>query len=163
MILKGWIYQCVRAVCCCIFLLCLARAVSAPWANLLMILWIFLKNQDNIYGRCFHSHRLGMVTRHIRAIQLLQEITFCDFTIKSGAVTEGQSLIFLEGLKTVREIVAPFSGVVLEANESVCSDLSLLNRDPEKSGWLILFQGIPTDGIFLQTEDIDAGNSTLDN
>ena len=97
------------------------------------------------------------------AIGLLQEITFCDFKIKSGAVTEGQSLIFLEGLKTVREIVAPFSGVVLEANESVCSDLSLLNRDPEKSGWLILLQGIPTDGIFLQTEDIDAGNSTLDN
>lgn len=97
------------------------------------------------------------------AIGLLQEITFCDFTIKSGAVTEGQSLIFLEGLKTVREIVAPFSGVVLEVNESVCNDLSLLNRDPEYSGWLILFQGIPTDGIFLQTEDIDAGNSTLDN
>ena len=104
--------------------------------------------------------RIGLMKA---AIQLLQEITFCDFTIKSGAVTEGQSLIFLEGLKTVREIVAPFSGVVLEANESVCSDLSLLNRDPEKSGWLILFQGIPTDGIFLQTEDIDAGNSTLDN
>ena len=97
------------------------------------------------------------------AIGLLQEITFCDFTIKSGAVTEGQSLIFLEGLKTVREIVAPFSGVILEINEFVCNDLSLLNRDPEYSGWLILFQGTPTDGIFLQTEDIDAGNSTLDN
>lgn len=104
--------------------------------------------------------RIGLMKA---AIQLFQEITFCDFTIKSGAVTEGQSLIFLEGLKTVREIVAPFSGVVLEANESVCSDLSLLNRDPEKSGWLILFQGTPTDRIFLQTEDIDASNSTLDN
>ena len=118
--------------------------------------------QDNLWLEqvCVDVWRIGLMKA---AIQLLQEITFCDFTIKSGAVTEGQSLIFLEGLKTVREIVAPFSGVVLEANESVCSDLSLLNREPEKSGWLILFQGIPTDGIFLQTEDIDAGNSTLDN
>ncbi len=104
--------------------------------------------------------RIGLMKA---AIQLLQEITFCDFTIKSGTANEGQSLIFLEGLKTVREIVVPFSGVVLEVNESVCNDLSLLNSDPENSGWLVLFQGTPTDRIFLQTEDIDAGHSTLDN
>jgi glycine cleavage system H protein len=52
-------------------------------------------------------------------------------------VEQDDSVGSIEARKTVADIYAPFSGVVLSVNEEVLDTPTLLNDDPYDGGWLV--------------------------
>jgi glycine cleavage system H protein len=49
----------------------------------------------------------------------------------------------IESVKTVSDIYAPVEGTVVEANNSVAHDPSLLSNDPYVGGWLVKLKVAP--------------------
>lgn len=52
-------------------------------------------------------------------------------------VTRDRSLGVMETAKTAVAVHAPLSGEIIEANQAVVDDVSLVARDPYGAGWLI--------------------------
>lgn len=52
-------------------------------------------------------------------------------------VEQEDSMGTIEARKTVAELYAPFSGTVLEVNQEVLDNPSLVNDDPYDGGWLL--------------------------
>jgi glycine cleavage system H protein len=52
-------------------------------------------------------------------------------------VEQDDSIGSIEARKTVADIYAPFSGVVLSVNQEVLDSPELLNDDPYDGGWLV--------------------------
>ncbi len=52
-------------------------------------------------------------------------------------IEQDDSIGSIEARKTVADIYAPFSGVVLNVNQEVLDTPTLLNDDPYDGGWLV--------------------------
>lgn len=68
--------------------------------------------------------------------ELLGEVVYVQLPKPGAEVRRGEAAGSLEAEKMVRPIVAPVSGIVLEANEAVLPAPRLLNRAPYGEGWL---------------------------
>ena len=55
-------------------------------------------------------------------------------------VTHGQSFSEVESTKSVSDIYAPVSGVVVEVNAALGSDPAAVNNDPYGSGWICVIE-----------------------
>ena len=53
-----------------------------------------------------------------------------------SAVTKGEACGVIESVKTFSDLYAPVSGTVLEINEKLQSDESLVNESPFEEGWM---------------------------
>ncbi|MCH9811745.1 glycine cleavage system protein H [bacterium] len=51
-------------------------------------------------------------------------------------VTSGAEVLVLESTKSAIDVYSPFSGKVVAVNKALLQDISLLNKDPENTGWL---------------------------
>ena len=70
-------------------------------------------------------------------------------------LTEGESCAVVESVKAASDVYAPLAGTVLEANELLSDDPSLVNRDPEDEAWF--FRMEPSDpDAFKALMDEDA-------
>ena len=49
----------------------------------------------------------------------------------------GEAFGTIEAVKTVEDLIAPMSGEVLEANETLEEDAEQINKDPYGAGWMI--------------------------
>lgn len=67
----------------------------------------------------------------------LGDIVFVD--VATVGETLGQNDVFgtIEAVKTVSDALMPVSGEVLEFNEALEADPSLVNKDPYGEGWMI--------------------------
>lgn len=52
-----------------------------------------------------------------------------------SAVTKGASAATVESVKAASDIYAPLDGEVVEVNDAISSDPSLVNSDPLGGGW----------------------------
>ena len=52
------------------------------------------------------------------------------------AVQAGDSMGEVESVKTTSDVISAFTGEVVEVNDAVADDPSLLNSDPFGAGWL---------------------------
>ena len=79
------------------------------------------------------------------AAEKLGDVVFVDLPKAGSTVASGSVVGEIESTKSVGELFAPVDGTVLEANESVVSDPSLVNSDPFGEGWLIkvTFSSLP--------------------
>lgn len=75
------------------------------------------------------------------ARQELGEIVFLELPQVGAVVKGGEPLCVMESTKAAADIYAPVSGRVVEVNEAVKQDLSLLNKSPEEGGWLVRMEG----------------------
>jgi glycine cleavage system H protein len=59
----------------------------------------------------------------------------------------GQMDVFgtIEAVKAVSELFCPIAGEVVEINDALEGDPSLVNRDPYNDGWMIKLQVLPKD------------------
>ena len=71
-----------------------------------------------------------------RASQELGEIVYVDLPKVGQRVQKGEEVVVLESTKAAVDSYAPLDGVVVEVNEVLVSRPELVNRDPEKDGWL---------------------------
>lgn len=67
----------------------------------------------------------------------LGDIVYVDLPSVGRIVSEGDTFGTVESVKTVSDLYSPFSGEVIETNETLESRSELLNQDPYGSGWII--------------------------
>ncbi len=96
------------------------------------------------------------------------DIVYVDVPPKGDVLTQDLDYGTLESGKWVGKVVSPISGEVIEENEAVIDDPTLVNRDPYGDGWIAvvkpsnleselknLLHGSAVDG-WLKKEEADA-------
>ena len=71
------------------------------------------------------------------AADKLGDVVYVDLPSAGASVASGAIVGEVESTKSVGELFAPVDGEVVESNEAVVSDPSLVNSDPFGEGWLI--------------------------
>jgi glycine cleavage system H protein len=66
----------------------------------------------------------------------LTDVVFVELPARGRIVKAGEACAVVESVKTASDIYSPVSGEVLEINEAVAKDPSLVNNEPYGSGWL---------------------------
>ena len=74
------------------------------------------------------------------AAEALGDIVFVELPPVGSTISAGQPCGELESTKSVSELFAPADGEVLEINQAVVDDPSLLNTDPFGAGWLFVIR-----------------------
>lgn len=79
-------------------------------------------------------HVIG-ITEH--AQQQLGDVVYVDLPEAGRTFAAGEAIGEIESTKSVGELFAPADGEVVEANDSVSDDPTLVNQDAEGMGWLV--------------------------
>ncbi|MFF1508821.1 glycine cleavage system protein GcvH [Streptomyces sp. NPDC058326] len=85
------------------------------------------------------------ITEH--AANALGDVVYVQLPEVGETVTAGESCGELESTKSVSDLYAPVTGEVVEANQDVVDDPSLVNTAPFAGGWLfkVRLAGEPED------------------
>ncbi|MFZ1517739.1 MAG: glycine cleavage system protein GcvH [Ignavibacteriaceae bacterium] len=67
----------------------------------------------------------------------LGDVVYIDIDPSLSEVKKGESIGTIEAVKTVSDIYAPFSGKVVELNDSLKDSPEFVNSDPYGTGWMI--------------------------
>ncbi|MEV0630265.1 glycine cleavage system protein GcvH [Nonomuraea wenchangensis] len=81
------------------------------------------------------------------AAEALGDVVFVQLPDVGSNVEAGDSIGEVESTKSVSEIYAPVAGEVVEVNQNVADDPSLVNSDPYGEGWMfrVRIEGEPED------------------
>lgn len=71
------------------------------------------------------------------AADKLGDVVFVELPGAGSDVTAGQVCGEIESTKSVGELYAPLTGEVVEVNDEVVADPSLVNSAPYAEGWLV--------------------------
>ena len=74
------------------------------------------------------------ITNH--AQESLGDIVFIDLPTVGKEVKSNEELCVIESVKAASDIYAPIDGEVIEINNNLNNDASIVNQDPEKDGWI---------------------------
>ncbi|MEV2256459.1 glycine cleavage system protein GcvH [Streptomyces sp. NPDC050147] len=74
------------------------------------------------------------ITEH--AANALGDVVYADLPEAGAAVTAGETCGELESTKSVSDLYSPVTGEVVESNQDVVDDPSLVNSAPFEGGWL---------------------------
>lgn len=71
------------------------------------------------------------------AADKLGDVVYVDLPVAGVSVVAGRVVGEIESTKSVGELFAPVDGEIVERNEAVVGDPSLVNADPMGAAWLI--------------------------
>ena len=71
------------------------------------------------------------------AAEKLGDVVFVELPAIGTEITAGSVVGEIESTKSVGELYAPVAGTVVEINDAVVDDPSLVNSEPFEGGWLI--------------------------
>ncbi|GAA5150704.1 glycine cleavage system protein GcvH [Microbacterium pseudoresistens] len=71
------------------------------------------------------------------AADKLGDVVFVELPAVGTAVTANAVVGEIESTKSVGELYAPLDGTIVEVNDAVVDDPSLVNSAPFESGWLV--------------------------
>ena len=71
------------------------------------------------------------------AQQEISDVVFVELPKVGSAVERDKACAVIESVNAAADFMAPVSGVVLEVNEAVAEDPSLVNRSPHGDGWFM--------------------------
>lgn len=74
------------------------------------------------------------ITNH--AQEQLGDLVFVDLPEAGKSVEQGDDVVVVESVKAASDVYAPASGEIVEVNESLGADASLVNSGAEGQGWL---------------------------
>ena len=74
------------------------------------------------------------ITNH--AQESLGDIVFIDLPTVGKEVKSNEELCVIESVKAASDIYAPIDGEVIEINNNLNDDASIVNQDPENDGWI---------------------------
>ena len=74
------------------------------------------------------------ITNH--AQESLGDIGVIDLPTVGKEVKSNEELCVIESVKAASDIYAPIDGEVIEINNNLNDDASIVNQDPEKDGWI---------------------------
>jgi len=91
-------------------------------------------SKEHIWVRVEGSRAVIGITDY--AQEELGKISSVDLPDIADEIEQEDSFGSVEARKTVADLYAPLSGPVLEINEELLENPSLLNEDPYDSGWI---------------------------
>ena len=71
------------------------------------------------------------------AVEELADITFLEITATDGPVKKGDPIGEIESVKATSELYTGVDGEVVEINQAVLEDPSIINEDPYEKGWIL--------------------------
>ena len=85
------------------------------------------------------------ITEH--AANALGDVVYVDLPAVGTTITAGETCGELESTKSVSDLYSPVDGEIVEINEDVVADPSLVNSAPFEGGWLfkVRISGEPED------------------
>ena len=69
------------------------------------------------------------------AQEALGDIVFAEVPDAGRKVSKGQEAAVVESVKAASDVYAPVSGEIVEGNQALTDDPSIVNSDPEGEGW----------------------------
>ena len=97
--------------------------------------------QDRKYLKSHEWHKLDGDVCTIGITQFaadeLTDITYVDLPEVGSSVTANESFGEIESVKATGDLNSGVSGEVVEVNDEVKNDPSLVNSDPHEQGWMI--------------------------
>lgn len=73
------------------------------------------------------------ITEH--AAEQLGDVVFVELPEPETTVSEGDEVAVIESVKAASDILAPTDGEIVEVNQAIVDDPSLVNKDPLGEGW----------------------------
>ena len=77
----------------------------------------------------------------------LGDVVYVELPEVGATVTAGQSISEVESTKSVSDIYAPLTGVVVEVNAELGDEPERLNSDPYGDGWICVIELAGADGL----------------
>lgn len=71
------------------------------------------------------------------AVDELTDITYLEVTKREGQIARGETFGEIESVKTTSELYSGIDGEVVEVNQAVMDDPSIINADPYEKGWML--------------------------
>lgn len=68
------------------------------------------------------------------------DIVFVDLPEEEDEVEQGEICGKIQSRKWIGKLVAPVSGEIIEINEELEEDTSLINKDPYGEGWILVIE-----------------------
>ncbi len=99
------------------------------------------------------------ITDH--AQEQLGDLVHVELPELERAVAEGETCAVVESVKAAADVFAPLAGKVVEVNETVVEDPSIVNSDAEGEGWFFRIELDDTDS-FETLMDQDAYDEFLE-
>ena len=84
----------------------------------------------------------------------LGDLVFVNLPEIDDEVVAGEAFGDVESVKAVSDVLSPVTGVVVEINEELLDDASLINNDPY-GAWFIKVGSITAEDELLSAEDYD--------
>ena len=69
------------------------------------------------------------------ATEQLGDIVYVELPEVGTTVTKGDEIVVIESVKAASDIVAPMDGEIVEVNEALADNPSLVNEDSLEGGW----------------------------
>jgi glycine cleavage system H protein len=71
------------------------------------------------------------------AQEALGEVVFFEPPVVGTQISKDEPYAEVESVKAVSDVVAPFSGEIVEVNEALSESPGTINEDPYGEGWLV--------------------------
>ena len=81
------------------------------------------------------------ITQH--AAEALGDLVFVELPDVGDEVSKDDDIVVIESVKAASDIMAPLDGEIVEINEAIVENPTLINEDPQGAGWF--FKMKPTD------------------
>ena len=85
------------------------------------------------------------ITDH--AQESLGDIVFVELPNLGSKVTSGAEVSTIESVKAASDIYSPVDGEIVEINDKLSSDASIINNDAENEGWIFKLKITNSDQI----------------
>lgn len=91
------------------------------------------------------------------AVDQLTDVIYIDLPDKGDPALKGDSFGEIESVKAVSDIYSPVEGEIIEVNDKLTNDPTLVSKDPYGKGWLIKIkcEGKPSLDHLLSLEEYE--------
>lgn len=89
------------------------------------------------------------------ALEELENVTFVELPLLGATMKKDEVLFVLESNKASGDFVSPVDGKVIECNDILSTDTTLVNSSPEELGWICRLAEVPQeqlDGLMTAEE-----------
>lgn len=87
------------------------------------------------------------------------DIVFVDLPEEEDEVSQGEVCGKIQSRKWIGKLVAPVSGEIIEVNEELEEDTTLINSDPYGKGWILV---IEASDLELELQNLIHGDAVAD-
>jgi glycine cleavage system H protein len=94
--------------------------------------------EEHVWVRCVEDEAVLGLSQHAQA--QLGDVFFVDHARPGCVVEPGALIACVESVKTVIEVHTPIGGIVTGINRVLNRCPSLINDDPEGTGWILRLQ-----------------------